>query len=339
MGIKKMLAKLFIEDVEENSDEVEEIKEQVPIAKKIETPEVKRANEEVNSVNNNIYEEITGRKNSFFDEEASQEEEEEAPVLPKREERYFPMNFDDEDFEVESENDREVVSRSERNQLNNFEVEEEEENLPVINTFEEEEKEEEKPLYNHRMEKTYSSLEEFREDNHPLSLSYEYNEPKKSGGFKPSPVISPVYGILDKNYKKEDVPIKKEIRLSVTSKKVDLDYVREKAYGEIADDISDSINEGEKEIEQIPEENTNNAVKNEENDLLYDLSEEEPSVKEVTVGDAEEYFNDLGLEYNVDYKVEEKRTHKKEEKTEEENLEDTSSDLFDLINSMYEDKE
>ena len=102
--------------------------------------------------------------------------------------------------------------------------------------------------------------------------------------------------------------------------------------------------------------------------LLYDLSEEEsPAVKVVTVGDAEEYFNDLGLEYNVDYKVEqEKRDDKEKPKEvitrraqknnnidvnddvdlkkasvtiEDKKEEKDDSNLFDLIDSMYEDKE
>lgn len=40
---------------------------------------------------------------------------------------------------------------------------------------------------------------------------------------------------------------------------------------------------------------------------MYDLEDnEKPSIEKVTIGDAEEYFNDLGLEYNVDYKDSEK---------------------------------
>ena len=91
-------------------------------------------------------------------------------------------------------------------------------------------------------------------------------------------------------------------------------------------------------------------------DLLYDLNDDEsPTVKVVTVGDAEEYFNDLGLEYNIDYKVEkEEETKVKEAKEDNEdnnietketnkmNIEETNEDdknLFDLIDSMYEDKE
>ena len=45
--------------------------------------------------------------------------------------------------------------------------------------------------------------------------SYETKETlesKKESTFKPSPVISPVYGILDKNYRKEEVVTKKEVK-------------------------------------------------------------------------------------------------------------------------------
>ncbi len=103
------------------------------------------------------------------------------------------------------------------------------------------------------------------------------------------------------------------------------------------------------------EQNKDQLREDKKEDLLYDLNDDEsPTVKVVTVGDAEEYFNDLGLEYNVDYKVEkEEKKEKKEEapvkseievnkkenkmKLDESNEEDKN--LFDLIDAMYEDKE
>ena len=149
--------------------------------------------------------------------------------------------------------------------------------------------------------------------------SYEKREEKNY--FKPSPIISPIYGILDK-------------------------------------------------VEE-EEENEN---------LLVDLSDEKgkPEVKELTMGDALEYFQDLGLEYNVDYvDASKERTTPKREKDNyddslhEENdeslvvLDEVSSDdeekslsivqiedesnndedsvdddnLFDLIDSMYQEKD
>ena len=193
--------------------------------------------------------------------------------------------------------------------------------------------------------------------------------------FKPSPIISPIYGILDKNYKKEDVVPKREVRLtsSYSRENLDLDAVRNKAYGTLSDDIENSMNEVNTGIEETEESNFM------DQDLL-DLTNENntPEIKKVTMGDAEEYFNDLGLEYNVDYKdgskekatgrrcdkqedietsVEEDVTQEpviiKEEKfvpvvdaekyeqqtSEVENSDDIDEDnLFDLIDSMY-DKE
>ena len=189
---------------------------------------------------------------------------------------------------------------------------------------------------------------------------YEGKSPKKA--FTPTPIISPIYGILDKNYKKDDVVTKKEIRLSSAPKKIDLDSVREKAYGDLTSDIYQSMEDVE-----TPdyEEETVDLV--EEENLLYDLNDEAstPPVSKVTVGDAEEYFNELGLEYNVDYKdntVEQSKKEKtrrstveddtdiddgivelideseevEEETNESEGLE---SNLFDLIESMYDEKE
>ncbi len=188
-----------------------------------------------------------------------------------------------------------------------------------------------------------------------------YNKKEEKTYFKPSPIISPIYGILDKNYTKDDIVPKREIRLtsSYARENINVDDVRKKAFGSLEYEV-------EKEVESI-------ADYEEEDNQLLDLSSDNktPEVKRVTVGDAEEYFEDLGLEYNVDYKdtskekasgrraVEKHIENIKEddsdndiigdfhEKTdikivdnssieEEDNLDDDN--LFDLIDSMY-DKE
>ena len=157
---------------------------------------------------------------------------------------------------------------------------------------------------------------------------YERNErveDKKK--FKPSPIISPVYGILDKNYRKEEVITKKEIKVSSTNyKKIDVDSVRNKAFGQ---------NESEEKVEKKKE------VKVEpkkEEQRVYDINKSKPSADNITLADADEYYNDLGLAYNVDYSdssrsqlnTRTKRYHEDKEK-------DYKSDdnLFDLIDSMY----
>lgn len=188
-----------------------------------------------------------------------------------------------------------------------------------------------------------------------------YEKKEERSYFKPSPIISPIYGILDKNYKKEEIRDRKEVRLtsSYAHENLDLDEVRKRAYGNLTNDIEREFRENREPINIISYEDDE-----EEDSSLLDLSTETdtPEVKKVTVGDAEEYFEDLGLEYNVDYKDASKekatgrRTNKNYESEEEvaskgENQnehqnnveteksmdEETDDDnLFDLIDSMYE---
>lgn len=190
-----------------------------------------------------------------------------------------------------------------------------------------------------------------------------YEKKEEKTYFKPSPIISPIYGILDKNYKREDVVTRREVRLTSTyaRESMNVDEVRNRAYGALEDELISERNREEQEME---------AGSLMDNDLL-DLSASKPEVKKVTVGDAEEYFEDLGLEYNVDYRdtANEKRNIKYQEEQEEgpyimneevntdfevdsnnnensdmvtrETKKDSSDDLdednlFDLIDSMYE---
>lgn len=191
----------------------------------------------------------------------------------------------------------------------------------------------------------------------------KYEKKEEKTYFKPSPIISPIYGILDKNYKREDVVTRREVRLTSTyaRESLNVDEVRNRAYGALEDELISERNNEEQDME------VGSLM---DNDLL-DLSDSKPEVKKVTVGDAEEYFEDLGLEYNVDYKdtANEKRNVRYQEEPEEgpyimneevntdfkvepninenhdtvtKEIEKDSSDdldednLFDLIDSMYE---
>ena len=321
MGLFDKLKNVFFEEEYVEVEEEPIKKEKVTVAKRIETPEIKKAKEEA------IKKELEERSPEVVETPKPVEK-------PVENEHRFPMDFDERDFEVEEkiQQVREVPPV----------VKEE---PPVIQIVEE--KVEEKVEYNNY----YPTSNVNTYNNNTYHGLYEGSERReKNSGFKPSPIISPIYGVLDKNYKKEEIVTKKEIRLSASSsKKVDLDTVREKAYGDLASEITASIDE---ELNEEPE------IKEEEN-LLYDLNEDDsPAVKVVTMGDAEEYFNDLGLEYNVDYKVErEKKVDEDnlvtrrsernriadlgdlEEKNNEEEKTESESNLFDLIEAMYEDKE
>jgi len=182
-----------------------------------------------------------------------------------------------------------------------------------------------------------------------------------AAGFKPTPIISPIYGILDQNYTKDEIVERRESRPSsyVSRKNVDLDSVREKAFGSLSSDLGLT---GEKDeiVENTIVEDDDIEV---ENNLLYDMTDitTTPTVDKVTLQDAEEYFQDLGLEYNIDYKdakleratgrrvsktpkafeIEEDEVEQIEEVKEKKNEEYSFSmedNLFDLIDSMYQEE-
>ena len=119
--------------------------------------------------------------------------------------------------------------------------------------------------------------------------------------FKPSPVISPVYGVLDKNYSKDDITTKDGL-INDYDAKVDIDYVINKAYGEVK-----TREEKHKNLEDKP----------------VDLFEEKTSVVEITVKE------DIS-EKELDDKI----------KSIDELLKDTTDDdFYSLVDSMYNDEE
>lgn len=97
-----------------------------------------------------------------------------------------------------------------------------------------------------------------RESNHEL-LTKTLETKEENHVFKPSPIISPVYGVLNENYKKEDIVAKSEKQVKSTPA-LDLDSVRRKAYGTLEDDIEVALSQTDeyevidtKEEEQAPE--------------------------------------------------------------------------------------
>lgn len=322
MGLFDKLKNVFFEEEEVDLDDKEETRK-IPVAKKIDVSETKKEVEQVEEK----HEESTNKLE--FDRNDNKPE-------PEKDFK-FPMGFDDKDFEVEK--TIEIFGP----------IKEKEEPEPEVR---EEVVSDEPPMAEPVVEEEYSyeesyqepepevRVEETRESYHKLYEGREKAEEKSK--FTPSPIISPIFGVLNQNYKKEEIVTREEKKKAeVVIKKDSVDMVLEKAYGDLAGEISASIDD---DVIDINEDNK----KEEKEDLLYDLNEEEsPTVKTVTVGDAEEYFNDLGLEYNVDYKIE-KEEEKKEEpvrskRVEKLDIDDTNKEddknLFDLIDAMYEDED
>ena len=139
----------------------------------------------------------------------------------------------------------------------------------------------------------------------PYSNKKELEKPKK---FRPTPVISPVYGVLDKNYRNEEVVSKNEDSYEIQrpSKKVDFESVRKKAYGSLTDDIKANMCENCELLKEIKV--SKKIEKLSEEDLLYNMTidDEVPSKEEVsqmdkdiTIEEASENYDDFGVHYEV----------------------------------------
>lgn len=196
----------------------------------------------------------------------------------------FPINFDDEDF-----------------------VEEDNEQVNVLN-----EQEEKSRVIEHM------------------------SPPDDKRVFRPSPVISPIYGILDKNYKKGDIVEKNSASGFDIDGKIDVDSVMRKAYGQV--EVTKTVTREEKfytteetPIEKEAEINLFESLK-EEKEVELPKKEEQKDEKplsrlELNEEDYEEESYDLD---EIDDKI----------KSIDKLLKETSDDdFYSLVDSMYKDEE
>lgn len=95
--------------------------------------------------------------------------------------------------------------------------------------------EEKKPKYEERKPK-YEDRSLYSKE-----IKEEVVEEKKI--FKPTPIISPVYGILDKNYHKEDIVSRGEelTQYNVSDKEPSIESIRNKAYGTLEDELENTL--------------------------------------------------------------------------------------------------
>lgn len=189
-------------------------------------------------------------------------------------------------------------------------------------------------------------------------------EPKKEEKkvFRPSPVISPIYGILDKNYTKEEIVDRKDLgENSIPKTDLSYDSVRRKAYGTLEDDLEDTLmtinkstisglEEIENELDSIEDpkrhiesllnelERTASLTVGEIEEALKNQLEDEEEPKVVTsefdedlVSRVSQNLEDL-LEETTEFKPKKEEVEIKDEKKLE-------NDLFNLIDSMYEGDE
>lgn len=308
MGLLDKLKNLFTDEEEIIETQEIEVEEEPKVEEPPKLPTFMREKIEKEEKQINILEEKAKEEEKFSDREL---------VKPNNSFK-FPVAFEEKDFEVPSYNTQNVMQKVK-------------------------EKEKEK-------KKSVSELYTKKED-----------KKKEKHVFKATPIISPVYGILDKNYKKEELKAKKEseYELKRPSKKVDFESVRMKAFGTLADELQDNLLDDLSDVKEA----SNVEVYHDE-ELLSDIIEE-PKKEDTTIGTAEENYYDFGVAYEVPKekdkdeeasdvkiinhndedvvaeKIEVKEENNNKETKKSSNTEDMelTDDLFDLIDSMYEERE
>jgi len=161
--------------------------------------------------------------------------------------------------------------------------------------------------------------------------------------FQPSPVISPVYGILDKNYSKDSIVTKKATSSEFKSRRTNpltVDDVRRKAFGNLEEDLEKTLTSDNKQSFFLSEDDE---IKQEvdiidELDLKAEVFENDNAIEEM-IEDHENITENEHQDNNdasADNMIEEELNRIDEDKKDDKLVE---SDLFNLIDSMYRGKE
>ncbi len=267
----------------------------------------------------------------------------EKPEEPKKEPSVF-QSFDEEEFDriaainknrllerdrkareekEKEEEKRRLEARQERENLNAGYRRYEELRYGTSTTSSKEVKEEPK-IKDTRTSEISKEPGEYRQNiyNKPVASK----EPVKK--FTPSPVISPVYGVLDKNYRKEDI-LPRASSEGTLPKIMDVDNVRKKAFGFLEKNIDSEETE---ETEPLKKFSGKNEMQMADISKELEADEEIGKTTRIDISDVKE------IEEDIKAGAEEKKepTTKSNKNEEEDSLE---KDLFNLIDSMYESRE
>lgn len=226
-----------------------------------------------------------------------------------------------------------ALPKEENNIFQNFDVDEFENSYGEITRNEEKYRKEE------IKKQSVSTNVDVRKANSNYSSTTTKTEEKESSKkFKPSPVLSPVFGVLNVNYTKEDIvdrkdgikrekltPIKKEKKKELEIElpiEVDIDSVRKKAYGEL-EDMEKAALEETSNLDFLEKEFTSVDVPEEVKEEV--IVEEEPPVQEVETQTVEEILDKVEeVEENVIPEV-------REQVFEEEDSDDDKPRLLDEL--------
>ena len=151
-------------------------------------------------------------------------------------------------------------------------------------------------------------LQKEREREKPIAELYAKKEEPKPKKFRPTPVISPVYGVLDKNYTKDEVKVQDENSYEIQrpSRKVDFETVRNKAFGTLTDDLKNVMCENCELYQEVKiTKNADRKPQIDNSNLLASMTEE-GTAEDISLGDAEDNYFDFGVSYEPPKKEESK---------------------------------
>lgn len=272
-------------------------------------------------------------------------EEEETQEIP----RFKNIKYD----RVEEENKEEFKEIPNiREEIREEKVEVRKEEKSPFQTFDEEEFDRIAAVNKHRLIERDRKAREEKERINRLQSSPIKNEmraPEEEKRFKPTPVISPVYGILDKNYTKDDI-LPRASSEGTLPKIMDVDEVRQKAFGTLEDlernikeetlenvKITTFVDQDEKKDDTVVLDSNGDihTIENEVEQMEEEKSptKEIPKIEAIDETDIEESEVELP-DLNIDDFTNEAEQTKEEKVKEDEQIE---NDLFDLIDSMYQE--
>jgi hypothetical protein len=158
----------------------------------------------------------------------------------------------------------------------------------------------------------------------------EVKEEKKI--FKATPIISPIYGILDKNYYREDITPKKVNHSSIYEvDDITVDDVRKKAFGTLEDELETTLFSKSSIIV-----NKEEVV---EKEKVTDMFEELEKEANYATEDLEGIDDTIEMDLLNELHAQSHEMNKTEEEQEVDNIDLKEEDLFNLIDSMYDKKE
>ncbi len=175
----------------------------------------------------------------------------------------------------------------------------------------------------------------------PANRNVRNTEPARDEApkvFKPTPVISPIWGVLDKDYKKDEIKEKTLPNETFTSSVTDYDNVRRKAYGTLEDELEDTLNS----LNKVSTEDIKKELTVEESKTDFSRT---AKIEDI-IDKIDEATDELDKNMSIEEAENSVKISKFDDEDDEKDLADKTltdstleHDLFNLIDSMYDKEE